>query len=87
LVSHISYDPPASGGLDTADVSFEYDAVGNRKLMTDGSGSQSYNYNQLSQLMSETRTKGGGIFTQVSRDHYRRNPHPDHSKTVSTALA
>lgn len=58
LVSHISYDPP--GGVpDTPDVSFEYDALGNRTLMTDGLGSKSYSYNQVSQLMSETRNLNG----------------------------
>jgi len=63
LVSHISYEP-AAGVPDTPDVGFEYDAVGNRTSMTDGLGSKSYNYNQLSQLMSETRTLNGvGTFT------------------------
>jgi YD repeat-containing protein len=63
LVSHVSYDPPSgvppSGVPDTPDVSFEYDAVGNRTLMTDGFGSKIYTYNQVSQLMSETRNLNG----------------------------
>jgi hypothetical protein len=55
LVSHVTYDP-AIGGADTPDVWFGYDAVGNRASMTDGLGSESYSYNSLSQLISETRS-------------------------------
>jgi YD repeat-containing protein len=55
LVTGVSYSAPA-GITPTASVLFEYDAVGNRTSMTDGLGSKSYNYNQLSQLTSETRT-------------------------------
>jgi YD repeat-containing protein len=55
LVTGISYSAP-EGITSTAGVLFEYDAVGNRTSMTDGLGSKSYTYNQLSQLMSETRT-------------------------------
>jgi YD repeat-containing protein len=63
LVSGITYNPSA-GIADTPDVSFGYDAVGNRMSMMDGLGSKSYNYNQLSQLTSETRTFNGvGAFT------------------------
>jgi YD repeat-containing protein len=63
LVTGITYDP-AAGIPDTPDVSFGYDAVGNRKSVTDGFGSKNYNYSQLSQLQSETRTFNGvGAFT------------------------
>lgn len=63
MVTSISYTPVGTVP-DTPDVSFEYDAAGNRTLMTDGFGSKSYSYNQLSQLMSETRTFNGvGTFT------------------------
>ncbi len=63
LVTSISYNAP-SGITTTSNVSFGYDAVGNRTSMTDGLGSKSYNYNQLSQLMSETRTiTSVGTFT------------------------
>jgi len=55
LVTLISYSAP--GGITaTPNVSFGYDAAGNRTSMTDGFGSKSYSYNQLSQLMSEMRT-------------------------------
>jgi YD repeat-containing protein len=54
LATNISHTAPA-GITSTASVSFTYDAVGNRTTMTDGSGSTSYSYNQLSQLTSETR--------------------------------
>jgi YD repeat-containing protein len=43
----------------TPNVSFAYDAAGNRTSMTDGLGSVSYSYNTLSQLTSETRTFTG----------------------------
>jgi YD repeat-containing protein len=46
-------------------VSFSYDGAGNRTSMTDGTGSRTYQYNQLSQLTSETRQFTGltGSFT------------------------
>jgi RHS repeat-associated protein len=40
----------------TPNVSFGYDAAGNRTSMTDGLGSKSYVYDQLSRMTSETRT-------------------------------
>jgi YD repeat-containing protein len=62
-VTSINYSAP-TGITATAPVSFAYDAAGNRTSMTDGLGSQSYNYNQLSQMTSETRTFNGvGSFT------------------------
>lgn len=54
LVTGISYTAP-SGITPTAPVTYAYDAVGNRTAMTDGLGSQSYSYDQLSRLTSETR--------------------------------
>lgn len=62
LLEGITYDPSA-GITDTPDVSFGYDAAGNRTSMTDGLGSVSYVYNTLSRLESETRTfTGVGVF-------------------------
>src|SRR6266404_2836445 len=63
LVTGITYGVP--GGLTaTSNVSFGYDAAGNRTSMTDGLGSASYVYNSLSQMTSETRTfTGVGSFT------------------------
>ena len=52
-VTDISYIAP-SGITNTAAVSFQYDAAGNRTSMTDGMGSTSYQYNQLSRMTSET---------------------------------
>jgi YD repeat-containing protein len=40
----------------TPAVSFGYDAAGNRTSMSDGMGSMTYSYNQLSRMISETRT-------------------------------
>ena len=48
----------------TPEVGYAYDAAGNRTSMTDGLGSVSYQYNQLSQLQAETRSfTGVGSFT------------------------
>jgi YD repeat-containing protein len=44
-----------SGGAALSSVSLAYDGARNRTLMSDGTGSRTYQYNQLSQLTSETR--------------------------------
>jgi YD repeat-containing protein len=63
LVTGIVYTPSA-GVNSTSSVGYGYDAAGNRTSMTDGFGSKSYAYNQLSQMTSETRTfTGVGTFT------------------------
>jgi RHS repeat-associated protein len=61
LLTGINYNAPY-GVAPTPNVSFGYDAAGNRTSMTDGLGSVSYGYNQLSQLTSETRTLPVGSF-------------------------
>jgi YD repeat-containing protein len=68
LVTGISYDrsnvPAGANVAATASVGFGYDAAGNRTLMSDGLGSTTYTYNQLSQMTSEARTfTGFGNFT------------------------
>jgi YD repeat-containing protein len=56
--------PPGSGIVDPSDVTFSYDNLGNRTAMTDGFGSQSYSYDSLSRMTSETRTINGvGTYT------------------------
>jgi YD repeat-containing protein len=55
LVTGISYSAPA-GITPTSNVTFGYDAAGNRTSMTDGLGSVSYAYNDLSRMTSETRS-------------------------------
>jgi YD repeat-containing protein len=62
LVNGINYYSP-SGVANTPNVSFTYDAAGNRTSMNDGLGSTSYNYDSLSRLTSETRTFDVGSFT------------------------
>ncbi|MGH9930827.1 MAG: hypothetical protein ACREA9_16575, partial [Pyrinomonadaceae bacterium] len=58
LATGISYNAPA--GLTPApNVSIEFDAAGNRTSMSDGIGSVSYSYDQLSRMTSETRTFNG----------------------------
>jgi len=55
MVTGISYG--VSGNVAaTPNVNFAYDAAGNRTSMTDGLGSVSYVYDQLSRMTSETRT-------------------------------
>ena len=55
LVTGITYAAP-EGIPSAANVSFAYDARGHRTSMTDGLGSVNYQYNQLSQIISEART-------------------------------
>jgi YD repeat-containing protein len=64
LLEQISYGLPNPNptNIQTAPtVSFSYDAVGNRTQMTDGLGTQTYAYDQLSRLTSETRSFTGLI--------------------------
>lgn len=64
LVNTITYSAP-SGITPTSNVTFGYDAAGNRTSMIDGSGSLSYFYDQMSRMSSETKTFSGlgGSFT------------------------
>jgi hypothetical protein len=58
LTTSINYSVP--GGVETTpNVSFSYDANGNRETMTDGAGSVTYLYDTLSRMLSETRTFTG----------------------------
>ena len=58
LTSSILYTAP--GDVETtSNVSFSYDANGNRETMTDGAGSVTYLYDTLSRLLSETRSFTG----------------------------
>jgi YD repeat-containing protein len=50
----VVYNAPTGITIPPA-VSFDYDAAGNRMTMVDGMGSTTYQYNQLSQMTSETR--------------------------------
>jgi YD repeat-containing protein len=76
LVTSITYDVlagvPTSGPSavpSTSFVSFEYDNVGNRLAMTDGLGSASYIYDQLSRMTSETRVFNGVGAYSLSYDY------------------
>jgi len=57
-VTGINYAAPA-GVAATAPVGFDYDAVGNRLWMTDGSGRVDYNFDTWSRLKLETRQFAG----------------------------
>jgi YD repeat-containing protein len=46
-------------GSPQINISYNYDAVGNRTSMNDAAGTVSYGYDQLSRLTSETRTLSG----------------------------
>src|SRR5262249_2933290 len=60
LVTAKSYNAPA-GITSTTNATLVYDAAGNKTSMTDGVGTRSYSYDQLSRLTSETQ-----IFTGLS---------------------
>src|SRR5215208_637837 len=64
LVYSVHYTAP-SGISIPADVTYTYDAAGNRKSMNDGSGHTDYNYDSLSRLTSEARQFSGlsGTYT------------------------
>jgi hypothetical protein len=56
LVQQISWTVPENSAIEVpASVSFIYDGIGNRAQMNDGFGTVVYQYNELSQLKSETR--------------------------------
>ena len=62
LITGITYASGGSGAPASAPVSFTYDAAGNRSGMTDGFGTKSYQYNELSRLTQETRQFSVGSF-------------------------
>jgi YD repeat-containing protein len=59
----------ALSGLVTINVSYGYDAAGNRTSMIDSFGSKSYSYSQLSQLTIETRVFSGVGTFALSYDY------------------
>lgn len=64
LLTGITYAAPIGSGIIVpAAVIYAYDAAGNRTSMSDGFGTKSYAYDQLSRMTSETRTfTGVGAF-------------------------
>ncbi|MBX3292724.1 MAG: RHS repeat protein [Acidobacteria bacterium] len=56
LVTGITWDVGSTGVTETAAVGFDYDNLGNRIEMTDGLGTQTYEYDELSRLTAETRS-------------------------------
>lgn len=58
LVTSKSYSAP-TGIRSTANATLGYDAAGNRTSMTDGVGTRSYSYDQISRLTSETQSFTG----------------------------
>jgi YD repeat-containing protein len=56
VLTNIEFTPPSNSTIpDTPDVIFTYDAAGNRKTMSDGTGTLSYEYDELSRLKIETK--------------------------------
>jgi YD repeat-containing protein len=55
FVNLVNYEP-SSGIPDSADVSFTYDAAGNRASMSDGMGGTIYHYDQMSRMEWEERS-------------------------------
>lgn len=56
LITKVEWNVPQGSGItDPADVTYEYDSIGNRTLMDDGLGWVTYQYNSLSQMNAETR--------------------------------
>ncbi|MEZ5305925.1 MAG: FG-GAP-like repeat-containing protein [Pyrinomonadaceae bacterium] len=58
LLAQVSFAPPPNSTdvPDTPDVSYTYDILGNRIGMDDGPGAVEYSYDELSRLISETRS-------------------------------
>ena len=64
LVTGITYAAPSGVNITAAAaVTLAYDPAGNRTSMTDGFGSVSYNYDELSRLTGETRGFSVGSYT------------------------
>jgi len=60
LINFDSSNIPASKNVaSTVDIGFTYDALGNRTSMSDGSGTVSYHYDQLSRMDWEERSFAG----------------------------
>ena len=56
LLEQISYSVPTNSGIQVpSNIIYGYDAVGNRISMTDGLGNVQYEYNQFSQMTTETK--------------------------------
>ncbi|MEZ5306360.1 MAG: FG-GAP-like repeat-containing protein [Pyrinomonadaceae bacterium] len=56
LLTNVTYQAPSGSGIQAApSVTFAYDSVGNRISMDDGPGDTTYEYDELSRLVSESR--------------------------------
>lgn len=73
LVTKIEYVAPSPNPTPSdplhipgvADVLFTYDSIGNRQTMTDGTGTQTYAYDELSRLKTETK-----VFADLPQNSY-----------------
>ena len=62
LLTAVNHSVPNNSGIPVpGEISFTYDALGNRLSMTDDTGDINYQYNNLSQLASETREFSGPL--------------------------
>ncbi|HEY0765342.1 MAG TPA: PKD domain-containing protein, partial [Pyrinomonadaceae bacterium] len=74
LVTFNASGIPANNNVaPTANITFTYDARGNRTYMSDGSGTVSYHYDQLSQMDWEERTFAGLPNAGAFRLNYEYN--------------
>ncbi|MBV9895819.1 MAG: hypothetical protein JO020_16765, partial [Chloroflexi bacterium] len=67
----ITYTNPAPGTSATANVSYVYDANGNRLSMGDGTGSTTYVYDELDRLLSVTSLNTGTVGYRFDLDGNR----------------
>jgi hypothetical protein len=78
----ISYSVPSESGVpDPTDVSFQYDNVGNRTQMQDGSGVLNYEYDSLSRLTAEKKD-----FTEVLDNEPSGGYRLDYTYNIGGAL-
>lgn len=72
VVTAIAYSVPSGSNIpDPSDVSFTYDAAGNRTEMTDGLGTVAYVYDELSRLKSESRNFTDTLANEPSTGVYK----------------
>lgn len=67
LLTKIEFSSPNTTNIpDPADIIFTYDAAGNRKQMTDGTGVTDYLYDELSRLKEETKDFADTLTNEIS---------------------
>jgi YD repeat-containing protein len=71
MPTKIQYTVPGGSGIhDPTDVSYAYDAAGNRTSMSDETGSMAYSYDEISRLVSETKDFADTLTSEPSGGVY-----------------